>query len=167
MAEPARERRPMSRYERLFERLAQTKTGAWLAINVANRIDRVLLPLTNGRFSISGPGIPIGRLTSIGAKSGVERHTPLLYTTDGERIVLVASKGGAVKHPAWYHNVRAHPQVRFLSKKGERGYRAAEATGEERDRLWALVNDVYAGYDTYQERTERKIPVIVLEPDAA
>jgi deazaflavin-dependent oxidoreductase (nitroreductase family) len=158
-------RRPRTRWERIFEPLAQTKAGAWLAINVANRIDRVLLPLSRGRISISGPGIPVGRLTSTGAKSGKTRHTPLLYLADGDRVVLVASKGGSPKHPAWYHNVRANPDVRFLSKRGQRSYRAHEAEGDEHERMWQKVNDLYAGYETYQGRTGgRRIPVIVLEP---
>lgn len=96
---------------------------------------------------------------------GQERRTPLTFLPDGDAIVLVASKAGSEKHPAWYHNLRANPEVRFLAKGRERAYRAHDAEGAERDRLWAAVNDLYAGYETYQGRTGgRRIPVVVLEP---
>jgi F420H(2)-dependent quinone reductase len=92
--------------------------------------------------------------------------TPLLYLADGDRIVLVASKAGAPRHPAWYHNVKANPGVEFLLRGGpKRSYAAREAEGAEREELWAKVNDLYVGYDDYQGRTGgRVIPVIVLEP---
>jgi F420H(2)-dependent quinone reductase len=155
----------MGAFEKAGEAFVRTKFGSWFFIHVANRIDRVLLPLTRGRFSFSGRKMTVGLLTTTGAKSGQERKTPLVYLPDGERIVLVASKGGAPKHPAWYHNLTANPDVRFLGKRGERRYTAREAEGEERDHLWAEVNDLYAGYETYQGRAnERRIPIIVLEP---
>ena len=148
-----------------MEALVKTRVGAWLAINVANPIDRRLLTLTNGRVGLF-LGQPIGLLVTIGARSGERRETPLLYLDDGERGVLVASKGGNPRHPAWYHNLRANPRVTFLRHSGHRGtYLAREADGEERERLWARVNDLYGGYETYQGRTEgRRIPVVVLEP---
>jgi deazaflavin-dependent oxidoreductase (nitroreductase family) len=110
-------------------------------------------------------GEPVGLLGTVGAKSGQKRETPLLYLDDGERVVLVASKAGAARHPSWLHNLRANPRVSFLRRGGHRGtYVAREADGAERDELWARVNDLYAGYDTYQGRTARRIPVVVLDP---
>jgi deazaflavin-dependent oxidoreductase (nitroreductase family) len=110
-------------------------------------------------------GEPVGLLGTVGAKSGQKRETPLLYLDDGERVVLVASKAGAALHPSWLHNLRANPRVSFLRRGGHRGtYVAREAEGAERDELWARVNDLYAGYDTYQGRTARRIPVVVLDP---
>jgi len=155
----------MSRYERVMEAFVKTPVGGWLAINVANPIDRRLLPLTNGKFGLF-LGQPVGLLETTGARSGQRRQTPLLYLDDGERVVLVASKAGAAKHPAWLHNLRKNPEVTFLRRGGNRGtYVAREAEGPERDDLWARVNDLYAGYDTYQERAgSRRIPVVVLEP---
>ena len=155
----------MSWYERRMEAFAQTRLGAWLAINVANPIDRRLLPLTNGRVGLF-LGQPVGLLETTGARSGQRRRTPLLYLDDGERVVLVASKGGNPRHPGWYHNLRANPRVEFLRRGGHRGtYVARDAAGEERERLWARVNELYAGYETYQGRTGgRRIPVVVLEP---
>jgi deazaflavin-dependent oxidoreductase (nitroreductase family) len=146
------------------ERFASSKPGAWYFINVANPIDKRLVPATNGRLS-SAPGQQILVVETIGAKSGARRRIPLVYVTDGERIVLIASKGGAPKHPAWYHNLRAHPEVQVWAKRRSGRYRAREAEGEERERLWRLAAGYYRGYDTYQGRTGgRRIPVMVLEP---
>jgi deazaflavin-dependent oxidoreductase (nitroreductase family) len=155
----------MSWWERGMEAFAQTKVGAWLAINVANPIDRRLLPLTNGKIGLFLGG-QVGLLDTVGAKSGQPRKTPLLYLDDGERVVLVASNGGNARHPAWYHNVRANPRVRFLRRGGHSAiYDARDASGEERDALWQRVNDLYSGYETYQGRTGgRRIPVVVLDP---
>jgi deazaflavin-dependent oxidoreductase (nitroreductase family) len=155
----------MSWWERAGERFARTRFGAWFAINVANPIDRRLLRLTRGRVGVF-LGAPVGLLTTVGARSGRERATPLVYLDDGERVVLVASKGGAARHPAWYHNLSATPEVGFLRRGGHRArYRAREAEGAEREELWTRVNDLYAGYADYQTRTGgRRIPVIVLDP---
>jgi deazaflavin-dependent oxidoreductase (nitroreductase family) len=158
-------RRQVSALHRRGERFAATKAGAWYFINVAMRIDRVLLPLSRGRLS-AAPGQQVGMLESVGAKSGERRRTPLLYLRDGNHVVLVASKGGSTKNPAWYWNVKANPAVRFLGPGGLTGeYVAREAEGDERARLWAEAVDYYDGYATYQGRTDgRRIPVIVLEP---
>ena len=111
-------------------------------------------------------GQPVGLLETVGARSGRRRQTPLLYLDDGGRVVLVASKGGNTRHPAWYHNVKAHPRVGFLRRGSHSGtYIAREATGEERENLRARVNELYRGYQTYQGRTQgRRIPVVVLDP---
>src|SRR3954454_3970628 len=128
------------------------------------RVDRVLLPLSNGRISWS-PGHRVGLRETVGAKSGEVRKTPLLFIPDGERMVLVGSKAGAPKHPAWIHNMRANPRVKILAPKRTGKYVAREAEGEERKRLWDKAVDFYAGYQTYQGRTGgRRIPVVVLEP---
>jgi deazaflavin-dependent oxidoreductase (nitroreductase family) len=157
----------MTRLEKIGERFAQSKPGGWFYVNVANRLDRVVLPLTRGRLSASGPAslAHVGLLEHVGAKSGERRRTPLTYLTDGDNVVLTASKAGRPRNPAWYHNLKANPEVAFLSKRGKIDYVAREAEGAERDRLWADVNDLYAGYETYQGRTGgRRIPVMVLEP---
>lgn len=148
-----------------MESFAQTRIGGWLAVNVGNPIDRRLLPLTNGRVGLF-LGAPVGLLETVGAKSGQKRQTPLLYLDDGDRVVLVASKAGAAHHPAWFHNLRAHPRVSFLRRGGHRGaYLAREAEGPERDELWERVNDLYSGYETYQGRAgSRRIPVVILDP---
>ena len=128
-------------------------------------IDRRLLPLTKGRVS-SAVGQQVGLLETVGAKSGEPRPIPLLYLVDDDRIVLIASKAGASKHPAWLHNVRANPRGSFLAPNGRSGeYLAREADGTERERLWDEAVDYYAGYADYQRRAGgRQIPVVVLEP---
>jgi deazaflavin-dependent oxidoreductase (nitroreductase family) len=147
-----------------MENFAKSKAGGWYFVNVAMRVDRVLLPLTGGRVS-SAPGTRICLLETVGAKSGQVRKTPLVFIPDRERVVLVGSKAGAPKHPGWVHNMRANPRVKVLAPGRTGEYVAREAEGEERDRLWAKAVDYYAGYDTYQERAgNRRIPVIVLEP---
>ena len=121
------------------------------------------MKLSGGRISTGGGGL-VGMLRVKGAKSGVERQTPLAYTRDGETILLVASRGGDTKHPAWYWNLVANPEVGFSIEGGERLYEARELEGAERERAWKLVNRTYAGFSTYQERAERLIPVMALEP---
>jgi deazaflavin-dependent oxidoreductase (nitroreductase family) len=157
--------RPLSAYEQTVERFAASRAGAWLFVNVCNPIDRRVLVLTRGRLSLA-IGAPVGLLDVTGARTGRPRSTPLLYLEDGERVVLVASNGGSRRHPAWYHNVRANPSVRFLTRDGRRlAYTARVAGGDERARLWELVNDLYDGYRAYQLRAAgREIPVVVLEP---
>ena len=129
-------------------------------------IDRRLLPLTRGRLS-TGLGQPIILLHTRGARSGVERTAPLLATKTGDTILVVASKAGAARHPAWFHNLRAHPDVEVTAEGRRRPMRAVVVEGAERDRLWAVVCDNYSGYATYQRRSgARTIPVVRLEPVA-
>jgi deazaflavin-dependent oxidoreductase (nitroreductase family) len=153
-------------FERVLERFASSRAGGWYFINVANKVDKHLVPATDGRMS-TAIGQQVLVVETIGAKSGARRRIPLVYVTDGDDIVLIASKGGAAKNPAWYHNLNANPDVRVWAKGRSGDYRAREAEGEERERLWAKAVDYYAGYDTYQARTGgRRIPVMVLEPAA-
>ena len=157
-------RRQLNRFERGLESFAKSKVGGWYFVNVAMRVDRVLLPLTGGRIS-SSPGQPICLLETVGAKTGQVRKTPLLFIPDGERVVLIGSKAGAAKHPGWIHNMRANPRVKILAPRRTGDYLAREAEGQERERLWDAAVDYYAGYETYQGRAgNRRIPVVVLEP---
>jgi deazaflavin-dependent oxidoreductase (nitroreductase family) len=164
MATETARRRKLSGIERLGERFAQSKPGSWFYINVAMRVDRVLLPMSRGRFSIS-VGQQVGMLETVGAKSGELRKTPLLFIRDGDHVVLIASMGGAPRHPSWLHNIRANPRVKFLGPGGATGdFVAREAQGDERGRLWDEAVDYYAGYATYKIRAgEREIPIVVLE----
>lgn len=153
-----------SRFDRILQAFAQTRLGGKLFLTVFPAIDRRLMPLTGGRLR-TGIGQPMLLLHSRGARSGQPRATPLLYTPRGEDLVLVASKAGADHHPAWYHNLRAHPDVEVAVAGRRRPVRAREAEGSEREQLWRLVNDNYDGYETYQRRAgSRRIPLIVLEP---
>ena len=153
-----------SSFDRIAVSIASSRPGAFFYVHVAPHIDRVLMPLTNGKVTTGGVGL-VGMLKVRGAKSGVERHTPLVYTREGDNVLLVASRGGDVKHPAWYRNVTANPEVTFSIDGDERSYAARTAGAEERGRLWELVNRTYPGYAAYQRRAgEREIPVVVLEP---
>ncbi len=154
-----------TRVEKLLQSFAQTPLGGKLFITVFPAIDRRLMPLTRGRLS-TGMGQPIVLLHVRGARSGVERTVPLLATKTGDTVLIVASKAGATKHPAWYHNVRANPDVEVTIDGRRRPMRAETATeGDERDRLWKIVCDNYNGYVTYQRRAAgRVIPVVSLTP---
>jgi len=156
--------RKRSLYERVAVPLVASRPGSWFYVNVAPYLDRALLRLTDGRWTTAGRG-RVGFLKVRGARSGAERVTPLVWTADGEDVLLVASRGGDVKHPAWYRNVVANPVVRFSKDGDERAYRARTATADERARMWELVNRRYPGYAVYQRRAgTREIPIVVLEP---
>lgn len=153
-----------SPFEKVLQAFAQTPLGGKLFVSVFPAIDRRLIPLTRGRLS-TGLGQPIVLLHTRGAKSGLERTTPLLATKLGDAIVVVASRAGASRHPGWYHNLRAEPHVEATIGGRRRPVHARVAHGEERDRLWAAACDNYTGYTAYQRRAgQRVIPVVVLEP---
>ena len=120
---------------------------------------------TRGRIGHRFPGSPpMLLLDHVGAKSGQSRTTPLVYVRDGENLVLVASKGGNPKNPAWFHNLRANPDTTVQVGSERRAVRARVADPDERARLWPKAVETYSGYRGYQERTEREIPLVVLEP---
>jgi deazaflavin-dependent oxidoreductase (nitroreductase family) len=102
-------------------------------------------------------------LTTKGRKTGRPTTTPLIYAQDGDRYVIVASQGGAPEHPGWYRNLSKDPNVELQVEAEVFRARARTAEGEERERLWRLANGVWPHYDAYQRRTERTIPVVVLE----
>jgi proline iminopeptidase len=109
-------------------------------------------------------GTEILLLTTKGRSSGEERTTPLIHRTDDGRWVVVASKGGAPDHPGWFKNIQADPEAVEIQVKADRiPVRASVAEGEERERLWRQMNEVWPDYDEYQEKTDRQIPVVVLE----
>jgi deazaflavin-dependent oxidoreductase (nitroreductase family) len=119
---------------------------------------------TNGG-KVSGPfeKAPLLLLTTTGAKSGRTHTTPVVYTTDGDRIVIIASKGGAPSHPAWYHNVVANPKVTIELPGEQFDADASVAAGDERDRLFAAQAALMPNFDEYQSKTTRQIPVVVIE----
>ena len=107
---------------------------------------------------------PILLLNTVGRKSGKKRTSPLLYAMDGEDFVVIASKGGASAHPAWYLNLMANPEATVEIEDREVRVRAEEADSEEKSRLWQKMVEMYPAYDAYQEKTEREIPLLVLRP---
>ena len=109
-------------------------------------------------------GSTILLLTTKGRKTGQDRTVPLIYDLDGDKPVIVASKGGAADHPGWFKNLVQTPEAEVQILDRQVPVRAREAEGEERARLWKQMNRMWPHYDEYQEKTERRIPVVVLEP---
>ena len=157
-------RRRLSLYERALESFGRSPAGSWYLRRIAPRIDPPMLRLTGGRVSSVYP-TPVMLLTTTGAKSGQPRTLPLLYLTDGERLVLMASNYGKTSHPAWYRNLTANPTVEVLAGKRSGTYTASEIKDAgERDRAWELALDQYAGYGDYKQRAgDRTIPLIQLQ----
>jgi deazaflavin-dependent oxidoreductase (nitroreductase family) len=122
---------------------------------------------TGGRLGHTIPGVP-GRMLLLdhaGAKSGIKRTSPLLYVEDGADLVIVASKGGFPRHPAWYHNLVANPDTTVQVGSEVRPVHARVAGPKERERLWAMAVAAYRGYEDYAARSKgREIPLVVLEP---
>ena len=157
------QRRKMSLYERTLEKFARTPAGDWYMKRIAPRLDPPMLRLSGGRVSSVYP-VPIMLLTTTGAKTGQPRTLPLLYLTDGEQLVLIASNYGKTLHPAWYRNLVANPKVEVLAGKKSGTYTASEITDPaERERAWDLALDMYAGYGDYEGRAgDRTIPLVRL-----
>ena len=114
----------------LAEQIASSKAGAWFFINVSSRLDPWVLKKTDGRWSTL-PGAQVLLLQHVGAKSGADRETPLVYAVDGDDIILIASKGGAPTNPAWYHNLVANPECGVVARGRTGRYRATELDGDE------------------------------------
>jgi deazaflavin-dependent oxidoreductase (nitroreductase family) len=117
---------------------------------------------TEGARGYDWRGTTILLLTTKGRRSGEQRTTPLIHRTDGDRWVVVASKGGAPANPAWFENLSAEPDITIEVKGDTIPVRASTAEGAERERLWSLMTEVWPAYDEYQARTDREIPVVVL-----
>jgi F420H(2)-dependent quinone reductase len=127
-------------------------------------LNNTVFRLSGGRLLGTYDGNPVLLLHHVGRKSGEERVTPLIYLEDGEDLVIVGSMGGTPKHPAWFHNVSAGPDTEVEVRGGRRAVRARVADAGERDRLWPRLVEHYPGFATYQGRTEREIPVVILSP---
>ena len=123
-----------------------------------------LFERTGGTEGNTLQGKPIVVVTTIGAKSGTVRKVPVMRVEHGGSYAVVASKGGAPQHPAWYHNLVAHPHVQLQDGPTTRDYVARETSGAEREEWWARAVQAWPDYAHYQERTDRVIPVFVLDP---
>jgi deazaflavin-dependent oxidoreductase (nitroreductase family) len=120
---------------------------------------------TGGEEGHDWNGTTVLLLTTKGRRSGEPRTTPLIYGPDGDNFVVVASKGGAPEHPAWYQNLAADPDVEVQVRGDRFPARARTATAEEKPALWKMMAERWPPYDEYQTKTDREIPVVVLEPD--
>jgi len=140
------------------------RTG-WRLFNLFTKAHVVAYKATGGRVGRKFfKGAPVCLVDHVGRKSGQQRTTPLIYIRDDDAVVLVASKGGYPSHPAWWINLRANPETYVQIDSERRPVRAREATDEERERLWPRLTEVWPAYDDYQAKTERRIPVVMLEP---
>ena len=125
-------------------------------------VDRYLA--TDGEEGHDWQGTHTLILTTTGRRSGERRQHPLIYGRHGDDYLVVASKGGTPKHPAWYLNLDADPEVEIQVKDKKMRARARTATPDEKAELWSIMTEQWPAYDSYQERTDREIPVVVLEP---
>lgn len=118
---------------------------------------------TNGQHGYHWRGTTILLLTTAGRRSGEQRTTPLIHCVDGERWVVIASKGGAPEHPDWFANLQANPEATIQVKAERIPVRASVAEGDERERLWRMMAESWPPYNEYQQKTRRQIPVVVFE----
>jgi len=118
---------------------------------------------TDGEVGYDWNGTTILLLTTKGRRTGEPTTTPLIFRRDGDDYVIVASKGGSPAHPGWYRNLSKTPEVEVQVKADRFRARARTTAGDERERLWRAMNEVWPSYDSYAEKTDREIPVVVLE----
>ena len=139
------------------------KRIGWRAWQQFTQAHVLVYRLSGGRVAGSYRGSPVLLVDHVGRKSGKRHTSPLIYARAGDDLVIVASKGGSKKHPMWWLNLKEHPETTVQVGSERRKVRARRATAEEKERLWPVVVDVYAPYEEYQRKTDRDIPVILLE----
>lgn len=153
--------RPRSLFSRAYAAFSSTRLGRFISANVVWKVDPYLLRATRGRIGM-GLVLPTALLETRGAKSGAVRRNAVIYFHDEDRVTIIASKAGDEKHPAWFHNLRAYPDVTF----GGIPMRATVISDEaERHRLWTLADRVFAPYATYRQeaaKANRTIPIVQL-----
>lgn len=155
--------------QRLVQRFASSRGGAWFGSRVMHRLDRAVYRLSGGRATLTSyiAGLPMVVLRTTGARSGQPRLTPLVAIrdeADPRRVALIASNWGQKRHPAWYYNLKAHPQAACTLNGVTRACRAHEASGAEYEYFWQRASQTYLGYPLYRQRVgERRIPILVLE----
>jgi deazaflavin-dependent oxidoreductase (nitroreductase family) len=153
--------------QKVLRRFAASGPGSWLFARILHRIDRPIHRLTRGRYTFASllSGIPVVMLTTTGAKSGQPRTVPVLGIPVQGGIAIVASNFGQYRQPAWYHNLRAHPDAEVVVDGTHRRVRAVEADDQRRAQIWQQGLRVYPGFDQYERRAaHRRISVFVLEP---
>jgi deazaflavin-dependent oxidoreductase (nitroreductase family) len=155
--------RPSRRFARVYAAFAASRFARFVSRHVNWRLDPILLRVTRGRFA-STLVFPTAVLETTGARSGARRRNAIIYFHDGDRVTIVASNAGSPKHPAWYHNLRAHPDVVF----GGVPMRATVVEdAAERERLWVLADRVFPAYARFRREAaevKRTIPIVQLTP---
>jgi deazaflavin-dependent oxidoreductase (nitroreductase family) len=142
----------------------QARSPLWWFWERFTDLHTAIYKASRGRIGGTAYGAPVILIESVGRKSGKRRTHPLICGEDDERLVIVASKGGIERHPAWYLNLKANPETTVWWKGEQRRVLARDATDEERERLWPMMVETYRPYESYQRRTDRRIPIVVLEP---
>jgi deazaflavin-dependent oxidoreductase (nitroreductase family) len=153
--------------QKVLRRFAASGPGSWLFARILHHIDRPVHRLTRGRYTFASllSGIPVVMLTTTGAKSGQPRTVPVLGIPMEGGIAIIASNFGQYRQPAWYHNLRAHPDAEVVVAGVHRRVRAVEASDERRAQIWQQGLRVYPGFDQYERRAaHRHISAFVLEP---
>ena len=151
--------------QRSIRRFAATRPGSWFFARVLHHLDRVVYRLSRQRTTLAGvlSGLPVVMLTTTGAKSGRPSTAPLLGFEDGDALIVIASNYGKARHPAWYHNLRAHPRARLAVRGAWRDVVGEEVESPERERLLQVASVVYPGYAVYVKRAApRRISVFRL-----
>ena len=141
-----------------------SRVGYRYLLHVAPRFDKWVIPMTRGRLSSVGLN-KVGLLSSVGAKSGLQREQPLLMIPDGPDLLVIGSNYGRAPHPSWAHNLAANPQCSVQFRGPKRGYRAELLSGSDRDKAWTTAVDFYNGYEAYRRTSApREIRVFRLRP---
>jgi deazaflavin-dependent oxidoreductase (nitroreductase family) len=148
---------------RIITRVARSALGVLVMRKVGSGIDPALMRLTGGRLSMVAP-FPAVVLTHRGAKSGITRTSTLVYFTDADRVIVIASNFGASHRPAWYYNVKANPNVTVLGRGFVGHFLAEEVVGPERDHLFQLATNAASPYDHYQQAAGKPLPGIAFHP---
>lgn len=159
---------PPNWFHNFIKKAAATRPGVWLLRHTLHLLDRAVLKLTRRRNSATTlmTGVPVIELITTGAKTGLRRTTILLALPHGQQLILVASFFGSPRHPAWYCNLIAHPEVEVQYRNEKAEYLAKETTGAERQACWQAAVQVYQGYEAYERKASpRRIPVILLSPN--
>ena len=153
--------------QKMVRRVAASGPGSWLFARVLHRIDRPVYRLTHGRHTFASlvSGIPVVILTTTGSRSGQPRTVPVLGLPTADGLAVIASNFGQHRHPGWYHNLRANPEGSVAVDGQSRRFRAVEAQGDQRRRIWEEGLRIYPGWSQYERRAvNRRIAVFLLEP---
>jgi deazaflavin-dependent oxidoreductase (nitroreductase family) len=154
---------PAPNFGRLFTP-PPTGSRLWRMVDLFSETNIRLYRLSGGRIGGRMGRAPVLLLHHVGRRSGTHRVTPVLFLADGERLVVVGSKGGAAKHPAWFTNLMANPETTVEVGRRRVRVKARRAEEDERAAYWPRLLEMYPSFGLYQERTDRVLPVAVLEP---
>lgn len=157
-----------SHFQAMIQKAASTAAGAWFLGRVLRYLDRITLLLSGGRLTLTIilAGLQVVMVTTTGARTGQPRTQPLALIRDPRapgRFALIASNWGQHRTPSWYYNLRKNPRASCTLDRRTATYVAHEASGEEYDRFWTCATDAYIGFQLYQQRAGRRIPILVME----